>query len=105
MLKWKRVSVTAGDGAEELETILIGMAGKNRVIKYVATNNHDGDRRLRVYRDAEQFIDIDMNMLTVYAPFLPMDLPLTEGQFCNIGFYNITGSEVTTIISIGYTEA
>ncbi|GAG61717.1 unnamed protein product [marine sediment metagenome] len=104
MLKWKRVSITAGDGVEETEVILIGMAGKNRVIKHVALSVHDAVSRLVVYRDAEQFVDVPMNVLTDESPFLPMDLPLIEGQFCNIGFYNGTGGEDTVVITIGYTE-
>ena len=104
MLKWKRISVVAADGAEELEVILIGMAGKNRVIKYAAIDNHLATQRLRVYRDAEQFVDIPCAVLTDEAPLLPMDLPLTEGQVCSIGFYNLAGVSSTRVISIGYEE-
>lgn len=104
MLKWKQVPVTAATTVEELETILIGMAGKNRVIKYVALSSHDYRRSLRVYRDAEQFVDVPMSVLTDESPLLPMDLPLIEGQFCNIGFYNGSPGTETVVITIGYEE-
>jgi len=105
MLKWKRTSILAADGAEELDPILAGMSGKNRVIKYIAIDNHLATQRLRVYRDADQFVDIPCDVLTDYAPFLPMDLPLSEGSICNVGFYNLAGVSSTRVISIGYEEA
>jgi len=104
MLKWKRVSVIAADGAEELEAILAGMTGKNRVIKYIAIDNHLATQRLRVYRDADQIVDIPCKVLTDEAPLLPMDLPLVEGQLCSVGFYNLAGVSSTRVISIGYQE-
>ena len=104
MLKWKPISVTALTTVEELEVVLIGMAGKNRIIKYAALSSRDGRRHLRVYRDAEQFVDVPMDVLTDESPLLPMDLPLTEGQFCNIGFYNGSPGTETVVITIGYEE-
>ncbi|MBA7609497.1 hypothetical protein ES703_16688 [subsurface metagenome] len=105
MLKWKRVEVTAAVTTEKIESILAGMSGKNRVIKYLGASGHYAEERYRVYRDADQIVDLDGNMLTDEAPFLPMDLSLAEGQLCNVGFYNGFGSEQTRIIAIGYTEA
>jgi len=105
MLKWKRTSILAADATEELEIVLAGMVGKNRVVKYIAIDNHLATQRLRVYRDADQIVDIPCNVLTDYAPFLPMDLPLAEGQICHVGFYNGAGVTSTRVISIGYTEA
>lgn len=105
MLKWKRFSVRADPAAEEIEDVLAGMSGKNRVIKYLAETQHTALVRLRVYRDAEQFVDFDANILTDEAPFLPMDLSLAEGQLCKAGIYNGASYALTYIIAIGYTEA
>lgn len=105
MLKWKRFTVTAAAANEEIEDVLAGMSGKNRVIKYLAETDHETLLRLRVYRDAEQIVDYDMNLLTAQFPLLPMDLSLAEGQLCKIGFYNGSDESKTVKIAIGYTEA
>lgn len=105
MLKWKRIEVTAAATTEKIEDVLAGMSGKNRVIKHLAEGSHSTQERLRVYRDADQIVDIDANLLTAQAPFLSMDLPLAEGQLCKIGFYNGSAAEHTRYIAIGYTEA
>ena len=105
MLKWKRISVVAADGDEEVKIVLSGMSGKNRVIKHIGIDNHLATQRLRVYRDADQIVDIPCDLLTNETPFLPMDLPLAEGQLCKVGFFNSAGVSSTRVISIGYTEA
>lgn len=104
MLKWKRISLVAAAGVEELESVLAGMSGKNRKIVYIGTDNRVDLVRLRVYRDTEQFVDYDTDFLTSAAPLLPMDLPLAEGQLCNAGFYNGSGTQKTLAICIGYEE-
>lgn len=104
MLKWKKVSVTAAANTEELENILAGMSGKNRVIKLITIEDKVSTDYLRVYRDADQIVDLQGTQLTDYFPFLPMDLPLAEGQLCTVGFSNTTGGSLTRVISIGYEE-
>lgn len=104
MLKWKKVSVTAAANSEKVESILAGMSGKNRRIVSITIEDKVSTDYLRVYRDAEQIVDLQGTQLTDYAPFLPMDLPLAEGQLCTVGFYNTTGGSLTRIISIGYEE-
>lgn len=104
MLKWKRLSVTADTLEEEIVDALAGMSGKNRVIKYLADTENTALTRLRVYRDAEQFVDFECRILTNEAPLLPMDLPLAEGQLCKIGIFNGSAAEETHIIEIGYEE-
>ena len=104
MLKWKRVSVTAAGNIEELDPLLAGMAGKNRVIKSLSCDKYDDLLRLRVYRDADQIVDYDCDLLTAQSPLLPMDLPLAEGQQCNVGFYNGEAANVTLVLAIGYEE-
>ena len=104
MLKWKRVSVTAADGAEQVEDFLAGMSGKNRVIKFFFEGDRTALTFLRMYRDADQIVDIEADLLTSAAPMLPMHLPLAEGQLCKAGFYNTTGGSLTRSFSIGYEE-
>lgn len=104
MLKWKKVSVTATPNSEKVESILAGMSGKNRVIKYITIEDKVSTDYLRVYRDADQIVDLQGTQITDYAPFLPMDLPLAEGQLCSVGFYNTTVGPLTRVVSIGYTE-
>jgi len=104
MLKWKRISVTAVNTYEQVEDILAGMAGKNRVIKYFFEGDRTAATFLRLYRDADQIVDIECDLLTAQAPMLPMDLTLAEGQICKAGFYNNSGGDLTRTICIGYEE-
>lgn len=104
MLKWKSYKFAAiTNNVESLTDILSGMAGKNRVIKYL-TGDIDAGIFLRVYRDAEQIVDFECDLITTSAPLLPMDLPLAEGQLCKAGFYNVDAGSVTPTIAIGYEE-
>ena len=105
MLKWKKYKFpTIANNTESLTDILAGMAGKNRVIKHL-TGDIDSDIYFRVYRDAEQIVDFECDLITTSAPLLPMDLPLAEGQLCKAGFYNESAGNVTPTIAIGYEEA
>ncbi|MBA7474042.1 hypothetical protein ES707_09389 [subsurface metagenome] len=105
MLKYKRYAFTSiAATSERLTDILAGMAGKNRRIVSVFCNPCT-NLFIRVYRDAEQFVDCRSHLCTDYAPLLPMDLPLVEGQLCKAGFYNATSSAITSaVIGIAYTE-
>lgn len=103
MLKWKRKSVTAGLNEEKLENVLAGMSGKNRIVKFITIEDKVAGELLRVYRDADQIVDIDSMTITDSFPLLPMDLPLAEGQLCHVGFFNPT-AEKTRDITIGYEE-
>lgn len=104
MLKWKRVEVTAGAYAEKVESILSGMSGKNRRIIYATIEDKVSTDWFKIYRDAEEIVNIQGTQITDNAPFLPMDLPLAGGQHCTVGFYNGTGGGLTRQISIGYEE-
>ena len=104
MFKWKTfrfATVTAG--AEDLIDAIAGMSGKNRVIKSVMASRN-ADVYLRIYRDAEQIVDIESTLPTQYAPILPVDIPLAEGQLCKVGFYNKAGTATTPDFAIGYEE-
>lgn len=105
MLKYKsHTFASIADGVEDLTDMLAGMSGKNRRVVSLAgevTANQD----FRVYRDGEQVIDIPCARVTIYAPLLPCDIPLAEGQLLKVGYYNHTGGASTTQeIVIGYEE-
>ena len=105
MLKWKRHRFASiADGVEDIETILSGMSGKNRVIKFI-TGPQTSLLYFRAYRDADLLVDFRANYITSAMPLLPVDIPLAEGQICKAGFYNNTGGPVTVLdIIIGYEE-
>jgi len=104
MLKWKRVSSgTLTLNQEILVDMISGMSGKNRVIKHISFTPTQY-KFLRVYRDAEQIVDYDSYTLNGEYPVLAMDLPLTEGQNCKVGFYNSSGATTAIEIGIGYEE-
>lgn len=105
MLKWKKhIFSDVGAGVESLTDILAGLSGKNRVIKFIISPT-TSNLYIRVYRDAEQFVDFQCALLTSAAPFLLMDLPLAEGQLCKAGFYMASGTATTPAIAIGYEES
>lgn len=104
MLKWKRLTTaTLTDGAETLADMIAGMAGKNRRIVWITTAPL-GNMYLRVYRDAEQMVDVASIAMTTGAPLLPMDLPVAEGQQIKVGFYNNGAVTDAKEITIGYEE-
>lgn len=106
MLKYKKHRFASiADTIEDLTDILAGMSGKDRrIVSIVAQQT--ASLYIRVYRDAEQVVDIESDSLTSAMPFLPMDLSLAEGQLCKVGFLNSSGGTLTNLdITIGYTEA
>ena len=109
MIKYKRVNVTdCTAGEETLLNILSGASGKNRRIisigtEYKATCPTD---YLRVYRDADQIVDCDLSKLWNENRWLPMDLPLAEGQQCVVGVYGeVLAADHDIEITVGYEEA
>jgi len=105
MLKWKKHKFDDIVGPDEdLTDILAGMAGKNRVIKFIASPT-TVDLSIRIYRDAEQIVDFLCSHLPALTSMVPMNLPLAEGQLCKAGFFMRTGTATTPIITIGYEEA
>jgi len=105
MLKYKRYSFASiADGAEDLTDMLAGASGKNRRI--VSFTGEQTDLQyIRIYRDAEQMVDVISDALTATEPWLKLDIPLAEGQLLKVGYWNNTGGAVTTQeVCIGYEE-
>lgn len=111
MLKYKRVNVTGCSAGEEtLLPMISGAAGKNRRIVSIGTEHKTGavvpHDYLRVYRDAAQIVDCDLSKLWEENKWLPMDLPLAEGQQCVVGIYGeVLVADNDMEITIGYEEA
>jgi len=104
MLKWKSYKFsTINNNEESLIDILGGVAGTNRVVKFVA-GDIDSDIYFRVYVDAEQFVNFECDLITTGAPLLPVDIPIPAGSTCKAGFYNLAAGAVTPSIAIGYQE-
>lgn len=106
MLKYKKYRFASVAGkTEDTTDLLAGMAGKNRRIVSLITQQTT-DLYIRLYRDAEQIVDFESDNVSSTVPFIPMDLSLAEGQLCKAGFYNDTSAAIEKIdITIGYTEA
>lgn len=104
MLKWKTESVVIGTAYDEVTNdALAGMTGKNRVIKFLGSPTITG-LDLRVYRDAEQIVDVDVTLFTASWRLLPVEIPLAEGQLCKAGFKETAGGTGTYKLIIGYEE-
>ena len=104
MLKWKTYKFgTISNNQEKLTDLLAGFSGKNRIVKFVACDI-DSEIYIRLYRDNEQFVDFECDLITTAAPLLPVEIPLADGQLLKAGFYNLSAGDVTPSISIGYEE-
>jgi len=104
MLKWKCYKFgTISNGVESLTDMLAGMSGKNRVVKFIA-GDIDSEIYLRVYRDGEQFVNLECDIPTTSAPLVPVDIPLDAGQLLKVGFSNLTAGDMTPTFAIGYEE-
>lgn len=107
MLKYKKYTwATIEDGAEDLTDMLAGMSGKNRRVVSL-TGERTALLYFRIYRDGEQIVDIPCDVIALTNPqWIPMDIPLAEGQLLKVGYYNNTGGQITVQeITIGYEES
>jgi hypothetical protein len=104
MLRYKRVtSPTLTNGEETLTDLLSCPRGKRYHITSITTDPL-ADMYLRVYKNAEQIVDIQSIAMTTAAPLLPMDLTVNEGEFVKAGFYNDGAATTPKQITIGYED-
>lgn len=104
MLKYKRLrTATLTDGAETLATILTGVKNKNYRIAGITTDPL-ADMWLRLYKNAEQIVDVQSIACTSASPLLPMDLPVDLGDVIAIGFYNNGAATTAKDIGISYED-
>lgn len=104
MLKYKRIkTATLTDGEETIADLLSGAAGKNRRIVAISTAPL-ANMYLRLYRDADQIVDMASLRCTDGSPWAVMDLPLTDGQVVKAGFYNDGAATTAKQITIAYEE-
>lgn len=104
MLKYAKKKITPVEGEESLVNIIAGMAGKNRRIVSIYTAPLNA-MYLRVYRDAEQIVDVNSLVCTSGSPLLPMDLSLADGQQLEVGFYSDGAGTTAKYITVGYEES
>jgi len=104
MLKYKRLrTATLTDGAETLATILQG--AKNKAYKIVGlTTDPLADMWLRLYKNAEQVVDVQSIACTSGNPLLPMDLQVDVGDVIAVGFYNNGAATTAKDVSIEYED-
>ena len=104
MLRYKRITTpTLTDGVETIAEILSCPKGKKYRIVSISTVPL-AKMYLRVYRDAEQIVDVDSEIMTTAAPILPMDIKLDVGQVVKAGFYNNGAVTTPKEITIGYKD-
>lgn len=104
MLRYKRINTgTLTNGAETIAELLSCPKGRKYRIVSIATAPL-ANMYLRVYRDAEQVVDVASIDLTTAAPLLPMDLVLDTGQVCKAGFFNNGAATTAKEITIGYRD-
>lgn len=104
MLKYKRLrTATLTDGAETLATILSGAKNKNYRIKGITTDPL-ADMWLRLYKNAEQIVDVQSIACTSAHPLLPMDLTVDVGDVIQVGFYNNGAATTAKDVAIAYED-
>jgi len=107
MIKYKKHTfATIADGAEDVYPLLAGMSGKSRRVVSLS-GELTALLYFRIYRDAEQFVDIPCDVIKAASPqWIPMDIPLAEGQQLNVGYWNNTAGAVNVQeIVIAYEES
>ena len=107
MLKYKKYTFASIlDGSENLTDLLAGASGKNRRVVSLS-GEHTALLYFRLYRDAEQVVDIPCDVIQAASPqWIPLDIPLAEGHLLKAGYYNnTTGNLTVQEIVIGYEEA
>ena len=104
MLRYKRINTgTLTDGTETLKEILSCPKGKRYKIVTITTTPL-ANMYLRVYKNAEQIVDIASIAMTDGHPLLPMDIDLDVGDVTKAGFYNNGAATTAKEITIGYTN-
>lgn len=104
MLKYKRLrTATLTDGAETLATILSGLKNKNYRIVGITTDPL-ADMWLRLYKNADQIVDVQSIACTAAKPVLDMDLPVEIGDVIVVGFYNNGAATTAKDVAIAYEE-
>ena len=104
MLRYKRITTpTLTSGVETLSEILSGVKGKRQKIVSITTAPL-ANMFLRVYRNAEQIVDIASIAMTTAKPILKMDLPVEIGSQVRVGFYNNGAATTAKQITIGYED-
>lgn len=104
MLKYKKHKFgTINNGETETTDILTGLSGTKRRIVSL-WGDIDSDIYFKVYLDADEIVDFECDLITTSKPFIPMDLPIQQGQTVKAGFYNLSAGAVTPTIAIGYEE-
>ncbi|MCP3678967.1 MAG: hypothetical protein GY782_01185 [Gammaproteobacteria bacterium] len=104
MLRYKRLlTATLTDGVETLATILLGTKNKKYRIKSITTDPL-ANMWLRVYKNAEQIVDVQSIACTSGAPLLPMDVEVDVGDEIKAGFYNNGAATTAKDVAIGYED-
>ena len=106
MLRYKRIETASLTvNTERIGEIL--SCPKDKRYKIVSiTTDPLAHMFLRVYRNAEQIVDIESLACTSGSPLLPMDLLLNVGDVIRAGFYNHEDAATAKKqITIGYTDA
>jgi len=105
MLRYKRIETdTLTVNKERIGEILSCPTGKRYKIVSITTDPL-AHMFLRVYRNAEQIVDIESLACTSGSPLLPMDLPVEPGHVVRAGFFNHEDAATDAKqITIGYEE-
>jgi len=104
MLKYKRLlTATLTDGAETIATILSGVKNKSNKIVGITTAPL-ANMWLRVYKNAEQIVDIQSIACTTAKPMLKMDLVVDVGDVITVGFYNNGAATTAKDVAIAYED-
>jgi len=104
MLKYKRLlTATLTDGAETIANILSGPKGKSYKITGITTDPL-ANMWLRVYKNAEQVVDVQSIACTSANPLLPMNLDVEVGDEIKVGFYNNGAATTAKDVAIAYED-
>lgn len=104
MLVWKCSPVVISVAGSEVTTDILGyQTGKTRRIKYIG-GPQTTNLWFACYRTSEKVVDFDTKLLNTGVTFVPVDIPLKEGDMFRAGFKDKGAGAGTYDVTIGYEE-
>ena len=100
---YRKKTSTLTSGLETLYDMIAGVAGKRRkVIGF--TTAPLADMFIRIYKNAEQIVDVQSIACVTGIAYLPMDITLNEGDKLTCGFYNNGAATTAKDMTVVYEE-
>ena len=105
MIRYVQKSITPVSGATTLASspAVTGVSGKTRKVVGVYTTP-TATIHLRCYYEADEVVDAISTLFTYFTGFIPLDIPLGDGEQFKVGLYSSSGTTAQQVI-VKYEES